>query len=249
MAKGFKCGGSSGDSLNVRIQAFATETALNASTPRDNTIGVVTTTAINGWYVNREAPQSPASGMVWIKTGNSSQTIRVVRNADILVAPLAAYQYNGRSWDEKTAKLFQGSWKSLAGDKTYLFKNGNQFTSVTGGWYLIASGSAALEVGQEKEVSSYEEIVPGTNTEKLVDMRGYSRLCVNIDDYAGTAFALIGNGERTTLAVVVAQNPGVVSIDLSNFNGSYHVAIGARDAGEDKTLRAGVSCSEVWLER
>ncbi len=250
MAKGFKCGGSSGDSLNVRIQAFATETALNGSTPRDNTIGVVTTTAINGWCISRDAPQSPASGMVWIKTGNSSQAIRVVRNAEILVAPLAAYQYSGRSWDEKPAKLFQGSWKSLAGDKTYLFKNGNQYTSVTGGWYGIASGSAVLEFGQEKEVSSYEEINPVTYTEKPVNMRDYYTLCAHIDDYVGTAYVLIGTGDHTVLAAVAAQNPGsLLSIDLSNFDGSYYIEVGARDFGEDKILLAGVACSEVWLER
>ena len=167
-----------------------------------------------------------------------------------MVAPLAAYQYNGRSWDEKTAKLFQGSWKSLAGDKTYLFKNGNQYTSVTGGWYGIASGSAALEFGQEKEVSSYEEINPVTYTVNPVNMRDYSTLCARIDNYVGTAYMLIGTGDHTVLAAEVAQNPGSqLSIDLSNFDGPYYIEIGARDVGEDKMLRAGVSCSEVWLER
>ena len=52
--EGFGGGGSS--PLNFKIVAYATEEELMAVTPQENTIGVITTTPINGWIFGSEDP-------------------------------------------------------------------------------------------------------------------------------------------------------------------------------------------------
>lgn len=114
MAKGFKKGGY--NPLNFKVVAYATEEDLNAATPKENTIGVITAVPISTWTFSATEPTEPMEGMVWIYTGATSPVaFNALKKNGIQVFPVFAKQYIGGTWVEKTEKSWQnGEWSEWA---------------------------------------------------------------------------------------------------------------------------------------
>lgn len=123
MAKGFKHGAGGSNPLNFKIVSYATEEELLAATPKENTIGIVTTDTITSWIFSATEPTEPMEGMVWITTGaTSTVAFNALKKNDIQVYPLSAKQYISGAWVDKTAKSWQsGEWVSWV---TFVFQNG-----------------------------------------------------------------------------------------------------------------------------
>lgn len=247
MGKGFKHGASGGDLMNFRILAYATEDAMKADRPANNTIGIVTQTAINGWCISGEAPASPAAGMVWIRTGTSGTAINVVRRMQILVVPEAAYQYSGGKWVSVTAKTYQSGWIQWAGDVVYLFKDGDQNADLTGGWKDIPTTSEKL--GMYGTKSGVTEYVLFTQTLKLVDLKDYSKLIVTVEQYTPAFAVALIDASQQQAAAMEATATGQVTLDLTNLNSSYYIVLASRATGSGEDLATGFSVTEVRLER
>lgn len=116
MAKGFKHGAGGSNPLNFKIVSYATEEELLAATPKENTIGIVTTDTITSWIFSATEPTEPMEGMVWITTGATSPVaFNALKKHGIQVFPVFAKQYIGGTWVEKTEKSWQnGEWSEWA---------------------------------------------------------------------------------------------------------------------------------------
>ena len=118
-------GGGGGASLNFDVKAYATEEALLAAVPKENTIGVITQTAITSWAFSATEPAEPVAGMVWISTGNSSGVaFNALKKNAIQVYPLSAKQYVDGAWVDVIAMSYQGG--EWVGWITYLYNYGQQ---------------------------------------------------------------------------------------------------------------------------
>lgn len=128
-------GGGSGG-LNFKIVSYATESELLADTPKENTIGVITTTPITGWYFAAEQPENMVNGDVWFPTGTSSHVaFNALKKNAVQVYPLSAKQMVSGALVEKTAKSYQGGkWVDWWSGE--LYDHGNEYTNITGGWYM-----------------------------------------------------------------------------------------------------------------
>lgn len=123
-------GGGSGGGLNFKVVGGTSTPA----SPKENTIWVNTDAEISSWAFSATEPETPAAGMVWITTGKSSTApFNALKKNNITVYPISAKQYVSGAWADKTAKIYQnGAWADWWNGE--LYENGNQFTSVTGGW-------------------------------------------------------------------------------------------------------------------
>ena len=68
-------GGGGGAALNFDVKAYDTEEALLAATPKENTIGIITTTPITSWIFSATEPKIPTDGddgLVWFHIGTTS---------------------------------------------------------------------------------------------------------------------------------------------------------------------------------
>lgn len=130
MAKGFKKGGY--NPLNFKVVAYATEEDLNAATPKENTIGVVTTDTITSWMFSETEPTEPMEGMVWFYTGTPSTVqFNALKKGNIQVYPIAANQYLAGAWKDLTAKSYRGEkWDDWSID---VFSNGTLLEGCTVG--------------------------------------------------------------------------------------------------------------------
>ena len=119
-------GGGGGAALNFDVKAYATEEALLAAVPKENTIGVITQTAITSWAFSATEPAEPVAGMVWISTGNSSGVaFNALKKNAIQVYPLSAKQYVDGAWVDVTAYSYQGG--EWVGWITYIAINENDW--------------------------------------------------------------------------------------------------------------------------
>lgn len=128
-------GGGGGAALNFDVKAYATEEALLADTPKENTIGIITTTAINGWVFSATEPAEPVEGMVWISTGTTSTIeFNALKKNGIQVCPLSVKQYISGAWVDVAAMSYQdGEWVNFT-TCNYLYNNGDTCNNLTGGW-------------------------------------------------------------------------------------------------------------------
>lgn len=114
MGHGYKHGGSGGaNPLNFTVKTYPSETELKADKPKENTIGVITTTTMTSWVFSATEPTEPEVGVVWIKVDTSSPVeFDALKSKTLLVYPISAKQYNLDEFTGVTAMSYQsGEWK------------------------------------------------------------------------------------------------------------------------------------------
>ena len=121
--------------LNFKVVGGTAEPA----SPKENTIWFNTDAKITSWVFRANEPENPTEGMVWITTGKTSLIeFNALKKNSIQVYPMSAKQYVGGAWVEREAKSYQnGAWVDWWNGE--LFQDGNQYTSVTGGWVVFES--------------------------------------------------------------------------------------------------------------
>lgn len=144
MGHGYKHGGTGGGSLNFNVKTYPSEVELKADKPKENTIGVITTTTMTSWVFSATEPTEPEVGMVWISVGNSSGVeFNALKSNTLKVYPLQAQQYENGEWVDKIAFSYIGEeWATWV---TYLFNYGKQKYkwSPVGRLYSGSSGETA----------------------------------------------------------------------------------------------------------
>lgn len=135
---GFGHGG--GNALNFEVVSYATEELLTAAKPKENTIGVITDKKITGYHFSATQPESLAEGEVYFNVGTDSLVaFDALKKNTVMVYPVNAKQYVSGAWVDVTAKSYQnGAWVDWWNGE--LYKNGNEYTDVTGGWTCEGKG-------------------------------------------------------------------------------------------------------------
>lgn len=127
-----------GGGLNFRVIGGTSA----PSSPKENDIWVNTDVKIASYIFSVTEPENPVEGMVWIPTGTSSPVaFNALKKNGIQVYPISAKQYVSGAWVDVTAKSYQnGEWVDWA---IYLYRSGNEFTEITGGWALSQNYSGS----------------------------------------------------------------------------------------------------------
>lgn len=223
-----------GASLNFAVKAYPTEEALNAATPKENTIGVIVD-YITGWTFGAEQPETTEAGAVWISTGNTSPVkFNALKKNALMVYPGSVMYYNGTEWKNVDAYIYQnGAWVkfSLAWDG-YYFKDGNQYEYITGGW--TSDGykyyNSAMNPGTVDTTLSIKS--NGSNTASMVgtanpvDLTNVDVIYINVDEKSGVGlFKIMETKELKAEDRSVDLSVGEQSVDVSDLTGSYYLAI------------------------
>lgn len=209
------------------------------------------TALIRAWgkYYHKE-------GETWILTGASSPVgFNALKKNGLTVYPLSAKQYIGGTWVEKTAKSYQGgAWVDWT---LYLFNNGDQCVSLTGGWAEVSKPSnTTITIGDVLAVKSDSNgQTVSLSTVGAVDLTDAKTLWITSPGsdsgrYAGivhlcTSKDISTSAASVTLGDSAGYKSGTYSIDVSSLNGSYYIFMIAT-AGQ---YGAGYAdASEIWME-
>lgn len=244
-----------GELVNVRLVGNPKPEAA-----AEGTIWIDTDAEITGWAFQTDAPDSPAEGMVWIATSdNATVPVNTVKNSQIIVYPIAAYQYLSGAWVQKAAQTYSdGAWQEW---HTYLFREGQVNNAVTGGINgTIQDGviyfHASVAVSNNKTYTTINKI-DLTNVSKM------KCVFVSPNTVSGIYFRLLvpnarKNGENVTTSYLVAYKGTTspfagwryeVTLDVSGLSGEYYVGYAwgvSSDASSKRDITG--SIEEWWLE-
>lgn len=244
-----------GTGLNFKVIAYATEEALLAAAPAENTIGVITAAPITGWTFSHDEPAEAEEGMVWICVARyaeeSSTPFNALKKNCIMMYPVSAQQYLNGEWCDTDTRIFQnGIWSSFSTEVLYLLKDGNQYIDITGGWSGIASDAIVLSKSVDSTPSGAG--VPGyvsTQTINKIDVTNFNLISAQVDSLdKNMSIQLVGDsgvvGSGDTLT-----GAGVVTMDLQNVTGEYYIKFAVDGSYTTNHATASFTISEVKLER
>lgn len=218
-----------GAGLNFSVRQY---TATPTGSAAENTIGVVTSTAISDYALSATAPANPAAGMVWIQTGVTGAVPFSVSAAHtVMVYPIVAKQYIGGAWVNVQAYTYQGgTWRPWF---IYFFAEGSgvllPFTALT-----AAGSSVDLTRTDYILLSSNDTTYAtvGVRSTGTVDISQYSQIVFDVlmtSDSNGTLYCgvdqnQIGGYEIPTVnASPTKGTRQLVSVDVSGLSGNYYL--------------------------
>lgn len=111
---------STGVEFNFDVKAYATEAELLADTPKENTIGIITTTPIDRWAfvgtsVVDDAWGSEGDLYIYSGTDNSATSaFNALKKNEIILSPMSAKQKVGGTYVGVPAMIYKGgAWAEL----------------------------------------------------------------------------------------------------------------------------------------
>lgn len=192
----------------------------------ENTIWVNTDSEITSWTFKPTQPNTPTEGMVWFRTGTTSEvTINALKKNTILVHPIEAKQYIGGAWKTKNSYIVVNSeWVPIVPTVTYLIKDGDLIVTFTkdADWNWTDNGSYIHMYGYGE---GYHEAY-ATN----IDLTNVSQVVMTGTFAPSTAHVLgVWSPDKTPSynnadASVQYGNTGAV-LDVSSFTGLYSIGL------------------------
>lgn len=196
-----------------------------------------------------------ATGQVWIKTDPiGSVSMNAIRKNGITVQPVSAYEYTtNNGWRSRDAQVYQnGAWKALEELEEpwdgYYFKDGEQYTDVTGGWTTDGwNNIGTVTVGTTIAVSGPSMI----STKNTVDLTSAKTLWFdspNGNNGYNFGYLCVTSAKSvadTYIATSVQVKAGKGSVDVSSLSGKYYIVLYA------PSLTGGASYADVravWME-
>ena len=206
-----------------------------------------------------------AMGQVWISASTSSHIpFNALKKNGVMVYPTTAKQYINGAWTYKEAKIYQGgSWVNLWDG--YLYKDGNEYTEVTGGWDCFGkrleewsgSGGAGTPI-MTRNVDSLTMATAGNGSGTIhycknkIDLTNYNTL-----KYIGTLtnsasdiwhmlcvwseFGAYCDSNRAAWSPLDGTAGSTLSIDVSALSGEFYI-------GFSIYTSPAVTMTKLWLE-
>lgn len=243
-------GGGGGAGLNFDVKRYSTEAELLAATPKENTIGIISTTEMTGWIIDANQTEELTEGMVWILVGNESAVeFNALRKNGLQVYPLGAKQMVDGTLVYVTAMIYQnGEWVQWWNGE--LFDNGDQWESVTGGWTSngytrsdslpVLSGSIGTDGTITLNGSNSGVVMMGTD--EPIDLRGFSSItayCKDLKPLNSSSMYLAITKSKTkynsNFAASADFGSNKTSVDIpigTSLQGEYYILVGTGNSAQ-----------------
>lgn len=248
-------GGGSGG-LNFKIVSYATESELLADTPKENTIGVITSIPITGYHFGTEEPSPAAAGMVWIASGTSGNaTLNALKKNGIQVNLISAKQYVDGAWSPKAASIFQnGEWIQFSYVRVYLFKSGEgalaELKTYRESKSTVTVGVDSIEINYSDTGEYY---VVSVRTANKMHISGYTSLSIEYTSSKRISSTYAAFGVTSTeitkadvgitwaakTAITASSSRKTLTVDLTNVSSDLYVAL---------NFGGQMSIYNMWLE-
>lgn len=194
-------------------------------------------------------------GEVWIYNGvNSKVEFNALKKNGIQVYPLRAKQYVGDAFVDAVAMSYRnGKWVDWL---TYLYKDGDKCTQVTGGWTTYGNYTSVTYNSDSVTIqaTSANATASLTTTNKIyvtdIDMLYFYIDKRTSENYSARTAAvgictsrdIANNGFVASTSVQTSQEGALYKVDVSNYTGSYYVGF-----FEVRANNGLMQCSEVYF--
>lgn len=216
----FNMTGNGGGGLNFKVVQYTT---TPTGTAAENTIGVVTDTAITSWVMQAEQPTGTA-GLVWIEVAAASDVAFYAdKKQRVKLYPKSVKQYTENGWAGVDAYIYQSeAWtKFSSAFDGWLYYLGNKYEEATGDWTAV-TGTLT------NNADSLYLLRGRASTVKKINTTGFSTLEMVVKT-ASAQPSYIGIGETTDTFTAQTSISKTVSaytaytLSLSDTQGQYYV--------------------------
>ena len=242
MGYGFKASAGGGSHLNFSVKTYASEEALLADAPKENTIGVVTDTAVPKWGFYASEPEVPAEGEIFFTVATESAgSFNALKKNALTVYPTLCQQYVSGEWVRKIAYICKsGAWVQFStlwnGE---LFEQGNVHADITGGWaYTNKSNSEVIMTNADTDtIIECTNASSDSSTRKFYslgtfDFTEWNTLTAVMDYYATGESVKFGvstvkapyEGSGIWAKIIYPNATVTYNIDISTLSGSYYIS-------------------------
>ena len=243
--------GGGGGGLNFSVKAYASESVL-PNTASENTIAVITDTAITSWVLDVKEPESPVVGMVWIEVGTESAVAFNALKKNVLAAyPVWVRQYSDGAFADRYAFIYQnGAWVQFSEIVTeYVVFDGTNTADYVGGWSSdVSSGELSVAAGGSKGWIAGKNLCSNV----AIDISQYSTMHIVVNNYNDVGTFGIGttNANGSYDKSVSIASATEYTIDVSDIDGEYYVKLAStgKQNNTNYYVSIGFSVSKVWLE-
>jgi len=246
-------GGGGGGGLNFTVKAYKSLDVRPASAA-ENTIAVITDTAIPEWAISSLEPDVQLSGMLWIYSGTSGAVqFNALKKNSIVIFPGSVMQFVDGAWKYVDAYIFQnGQWIQFAlAWNGYYFDNGEQHSNITGGWtsdgykyynYTMKASTLGATLGTRSSGANTASMIGTANP---VDLTNVDTIYITVDTTHGSSFfKVMSSKELSADDLSIGLSVGELTIDVSGLTGSYYLAIAS--AGGSTIPNAYATVSAIW---
>jgi len=233
-----------GAALNFKVAAYASADVL-PTTAAENTIAVITETAISSWVMQAEEPEAPEAGMVWIYVGAPNViTIQAVKKPSITVYPNTAKQYVDGAWVDVPLKCYQngawvGSWDG------YYYNAPDECYELTGGWVVIAEPGLSTITKAEEYISFYMPASSGVSRlETVYPIDLTNIMAIEVDRTTSGKFGIMVSatpGVTSTADCAAYSNTTPPQLNVAELKGSYYVQIYIQNTSSSSSSTVRVS--------
>lgn len=239
-----------GTGLNIEVIGGTEQ----PDSPAENTIWVNTATDITGWAFRADAPSNPVDGTVWFNISSESRlNLNVLTENELCVYINGAKQFISNAWNPVDILIYSGGeWKS--GEK-YLFKSGEQYKDVTGGWQIYKPDqSSEGTIGNTLKTTGAIDFPVYAYTQKSIAFNGRKTLYAKVKRVNGSASAYARIFVGSSLSSMLNK----ADKTLNNLNQEYVIPL-ALDGIESGKVWCGSAIpyssstttfeyTEVWME-
>ena len=193
-----------------------------------------------------------ASGQVWVRTDPAGDILmNALKKSGVSFRPTAVYEYTeSDGWTARSGEVYQyGAWTALKEPwDGYYFKDGEQYTDVTGGWTKDGwGGTGSVTVGSTLVATGTGgDAVVGTADP--VDLSGVSKVWIDSpkgNNGYGFGYMFIAKSKSVasseSVAYVQVTKAGSFGIDVSSLSGKYYIYLYA-------AATSYVDARAIWME-
>ncbi len=238
-----------------------TSELLLPESAKDNTVTIVSATAVNNVYVGEVAPTSGMqNGDVWASIAPQGIDVEAVSKPKVVMRLGAIFQYNGAAWVQRKAFIWNNAQWTVT--QLYCFYYPSELcVPVTGGWEFNYSAGANAYVNSGRLFFSYNSGSYNTaraSTANKIQVGGYKYLHALMyyttyqwntnEDSMGFTDTKFGNYSAYARAVSIGTTEAEYTLDVSAAPEDYMAYLMIRAMSKTSATTAGTArVSAVWM--
>lgn len=251
-------GAGGGGGLNFKVAQY---TATPTASAAENTIGVVTDTAITGWVMQAEQPTASA-GLVWIEVGAESEVSFFADKKELVkVYPVSVKQYVDSAWTSVEAYIYlNNAWTQFSAVGIYrdgVFGVPHTY-SLTNATYVENDDSVVLtSSGGSMKFEMY--VVLGPVNLSNVDTISMKSTARDASGGTGKVYAVLfvspntGATYSNNTKISSVENNGTTDVGLTanlllnvaDLSGNYYIYCGSHSNGSTPSKAREFTLTEV----
>lgn len=209
--------------LNFKVYTVASKPTAPGA---ENDIAIISSVPMTNWMMSPERPSGMPrnDGDVWIQYSTQGNTKNILKQNALMISTISAWQHVDGAWVDREAVSYQGGkWVDWF---RYLYKAGNEYTDITGGWYKSYNHSSTTFTKYDNymSITGVNNVATGVVSHKTAIRPLSKKLCAEVEvinnsvnDTMSFCTVADGNGRLDMTMIPTIGGKQVIYMDMTSW--------------------------------